>query len=144
MVFNHGEVDFIGMVESVEQNRSTVLVYNKYCEGLHRLSTFSHIIILYWFHTRDTKQNRAVLRVIPKMHKGAPEIGVFTSRSPSRPNPIGLCVTKLLSIEECRLILSGLDADEGSPIVDIKPYLPRADAIPDARVPEYMLRGPAT
>lgn len=139
-----GDVYFIGEVESVKDNITTVRIYDEYCDGIYRLSAFSHIIILYWFHNRDNKEHRSVLRVKPKMHKGAPEIGVFTSRSPSRPNPIGLCVTELVSAEGCRLTVKGLDAEKGSPIVDIKPYLPRADAIPDARVPEYMHHGPPT
>ena len=77
-------------------------------------------------------------------HEGAPEMGVFGTRSPSRPNPIGLCVVELLKLEDCTLSVKGLDAKEGSPILDIKSYIPRADSIPEARVPEWTLKGPAT
>lgn len=144
MDMKKGEVLFIGRVESIKDNLSKIKIFDRYNEGLYRLSTFSHIIILYWFHNRDNEQHRSVLKVTPKMHKGAPEIGVFTSRSPSRPNPIGLCVTELISMHDNILNVKDLDAEEESPIVDIKPYLPRSDAIIDSRVPNYMQQGLST
>jgi tRNA-Thr(GGU) m(6)t(6)A37 methyltransferase TsaA len=88
--------------------------------------------------------DRRTLLVFPRRHAVNVETGVFASRSPSRPNPIGLCVVELLKIEECVLTVKGLDALEGSPIIDIKPYIPRADSIPDAKVPDWTLRGPPT
>jgi tRNA-Thr(GGU) m(6)t(6)A37 methyltransferase TsaA len=138
MDMKSGQVNFIGKVTSIKDELTTIKINDEYCDSLYHLSTFSHIIILYWFHKRDNQEHRSVLRVTPKMHKGAPEIGVLTSRSPSRINPIGLCVTELTLIDRCILKVKGLDALQGSPIVDIKPYLPRADSISDARVPEYM------
>ena len=77
-------------------------------------------------------------------HEGAPEMGVFGTRSPSRPNPIGLCVVELLKLEDSSLIVKGLDANVGSPVLDIKPYIPRADSIPEAKAPVWTLKGPAT
>lgn len=64
-------------------------------------------------------------------------MGVFACRSPSRPNPIGLCVTKLISVKGATLVVKGLDAFKGSPIVDIKPYLPHDDRITRAKVPAW-------
>ncbi len=142
MSLRRGDVISIGVVESVDGEVSVVRVYDRFCEGLHRLSTFSHVIILYWFHNRDNEEHRSVLRVTPKRHKGAPEVGVFASRSPSRPNPIGLCVAELVAVDGCRLKVKRLDAETGSPVIDVKPYLPLADSVPDAQVPEYMLHGP--
>lgn len=139
-----GEVWFIGVVEEVSGDESTIRIYPEYCQGLLGLDAYSHIIILYWLHLRDNEKYRKTLRVIPRRHEGAPLTGVFACRSPSRPNPIGLSVVKLLHLENCRLKVKGLDALEGSPIIDIKPYLPRADSVPDARVPEWTLRGPPT
>jgi tRNA-Thr(GGU) m(6)t(6)A37 methyltransferase TsaA len=72
------------------------------------------------------------------------EKGVFACRSPSRPNPIGLCVVELVEVEDCFLIVKVLDALKDSPIIDIKPYIPRADSIPEARVPEWTSHGPRT
>jgi tRNA-Thr(GGU) m(6)t(6)A37 methyltransferase TsaA len=138
-----GSVRFIGLVEEADE-LAKVRIFPQFCEGIRGLNEYSHIIVLYWFHLRDSEGERQTLKVIPKRHPGAPEVGVFASRSPSRPNPIGLCVTILVKIENCTLTLKGLDALKGSPIVDIKPYLPRADLVPNARVPEWTQQGPPT
>ena len=138
-----GEVTFIGVVEDAGE-LARVRIFPEFCVGLQSLDRFSHIIFLYWFHLRDTKEERNVRQVIPRRHLGAPRLGVFSSRSPSRPNPIGLCVTKLVKLQDCTLQVRGLDASKGSPIVDIKPYIPRADSIPDAGVPEWTSSGPPT
>lgn len=82
--------------------------------------------------------------VFPKKHAVKVETGVFACRSPSRPNPIGLCVVELLRVDECVLTVKGLDAFEGSPIVDMKPYLPRADCILNAQTPGWTKHGPPT
>lgn len=136
-----GRFRFIGVVEEAGE-LSKVKIFPEFCEGLEHLESFSHIIVLYWLHLRDKENERGTLRVVPRRHPGAPLVGVFASGSPSRPNPVGFCVTELMRIEDCVLIVKGLDAFEGSPIIDIKPYLPRADAVPNARVPEWTLRGP--
>jgi tRNA-Thr(GGU) m(6)t(6)A37 methyltransferase TsaA len=138
-----GELKFIGVVESSGE-LSRVKIFPEFCTGLQGLNSFSHIIILYWIHLRDREDERRVLRVVPKRHPGAPQVGVFASRSPSRPNPIGLCVVELAKVEDCTLIVKGLDAFDESPIIDIKPYISRADSVPDARNPEWTLQGPPT
>lgn len=137
------ELRFIGIVESLDKE-SKVKIFPEFCAGLKGLDDFSHIIILYWLHLRENEKERSTLKVIPRRHWGAPQVGVFTSRSPSRPNPIGFCVVKLIKIEQCTLIVKGLDALEGSPIIDIKPYIKRADSIPDAREPDWTSHGPPT
>jgi len=142
-MIKEGEVRFIGVVEEVGE-LSMVRIFPEFCLGLQRLNDFSHIIILYWFHLRDNENERRTLRVVPRRHLGAPQVGVFASRSPSRPNPIGLCVAELVKIEECILTVRGLDALQNSPIIDVKPYIPRADSIPKARVPGWTSGGPPT
>jgi len=142
-MIKEGRLNFIGIVEDAGE-LSKVKIFPEFCEGLQRLNDFSHIIILYWFHLLDKENERRILRVVPRRHPGAPQVGVFACRSPVRPNPIGLCVAELVKIEECYLTVRGLDALQDSLIIDIKPYLPRADSIPNARVPEWTLRGPPT
>jgi len=142
-MIKEGEIRFIGVVEEAGE-LSKVRIFPEFCLGLQRLNDFSHIIILYWFHLRDNKNERRTLGVVPRRHPGAPQVGVFASRSPSRPNPIGLCVAELMRIEECTLTVRGLDALQNSPIIDIKPYIPRTDSIPKARVPEWTSGGPPT
>jgi len=139
-----GEVDFIGTVVKASEQEAEVHVFPEFCAGLKGITGFSHLIILYWMHLRDHKKERQILLVFPRKHAVDIEAGVFACRSPSRPNPVGLCVVQLMKIEKCVLTVKGLDAVEGSPIVDIKPYLPKADCVPDARVPEWTRHGPAT
>ncbi len=138
------ELRFIGVVEKAGEQEAKVRIFPEFCAGLKGIEDFSHIIILYWIHLRDSEEERCTLLVFPRRHAVNVETGVFACRSPSRPNPIGLCVVELLKIEGCTLIVKGLDAFEGSPIIDIKPYIPRADSIPNARVPEWTWRGPPT
>jgi len=134
----------IGVVEKAGEQEARVRVFPEFCAGLKGIEDFSHLIILYWIHLRDNEEERRTLLVFPRRHAMNVETGVFACRSPSRPNPIGLCVVELSKIEECFLTVKDLDALEGSPIIDIKPYIPRADSIPNARVPEWTLQGPKT
>jgi tRNA-Thr(GGU) m(6)t(6)A37 methyltransferase TsaA len=138
------ELHFIGVVEKAGEEEAKVRIFPEFCVGLKEIGNFSHLIILYWIHLRDNEEERRTLLVFPKHHAANVETGVFACRSPSRPNPIGLCVVELLKIEECLLTVKNLDALEGSPIIDIKPYIPRADAVPNARVPEWISQGPKT
>ncbi|MGQ9639948.1 MAG: tRNA (N6-threonylcarbamoyladenosine(37)-N6)-methyltransferase TrmO [Candidatus Bathyarchaeia archaeon] len=139
-----GELNFIGVVESVGETEAKVRIFSEFCDGLKGINEFSHILILYWIHLRDKEEERRTLRVFPRRHGVNVKVEVFACRSPSRPNPLGLCVVELIKIEECTLTVKGLDAFEGSPVIDIKPYIPRADSIPEARVPEWTSRGPIT
>ena len=138
-----GRLKFIGVVEE-SGDVSELDIFPEYCEGLYRLEDFSHIMVFYWLHLRDNQAHRSTVRVVPRRHHGAPEVGVFASRSPSRPNPIGFSVVEPLEIESCKLFVKGLDAEDGSPIIDIEPYIPRADSVPDARAPKWTLSGPPT
>jgi tRNA-Thr(GGU) m(6)t(6)A37 methyltransferase TsaA len=137
-------ITFIGFVERVEGDLSNIKILSRYRDGLHGIEAFSHLIVLFWLHKRDTEADRGTLRVVPRRHEGAPEVGVFASRSPSRPNPIGFSIVELIQIKEDELLVAGLDAVEKTPIIDIKPYIPRADSIPNAIVPEWTNHGPKT
>ena len=134
---DHGNVRFMGTVETAGE-ASTLRIYPEFCPALLGIERHSHLIVLYWFHLRDNPQHRETLQVTPPRHEGAPLTGVFACRSPSRPNPIGVTVVRLERRDGCKLMVSGLDALEGSPIVDIKPYNPKSDSVPEAEVPSYM------
>ncbi len=138
------EIRFLGKVVSTEGQETRIDISPEFSQALDGIEQFSHLIVLYWFHRRDGEQERETVKVVPRRHAGAPEVGVFACRSPSRPNPIGLCVVELVRVSNGSLLVKGLDAAEGSPIVDIKPYLPKSDSVQDARVPEWALRGPPT
>jgi len=139
-----GEIHFIGIVEKSGEQEAKVRLFQDFCAGLKGIEDFSHLIILYWIHLRDKEEERRALLVFPRRHAVNVEVGVFACRSPSRPNPIGLCVVELVRVEGCTLTVRDLDALEGSPVIDIKPYLPTAESIPNARVPEWTGHGPQT
>lgn len=139
-----GKIRFIGIVEKEGDKEARIRIFPEYSAGLKGIEDFSHLIILYWMHLHDNDAERQTLLVFPKRHTVNVETGVFACRSPSRPNPIGLCVVELMKVNGCILTVKDQDAFEGSPIIDIKPYIPRADSVPDARVPKWALHGPAT
>jgi tRNA-Thr(GGU) m(6)t(6)A37 methyltransferase TsaA len=134
----------IGVVEKSGEQEARVNVFPEFSAGLKDIEEFSHLIILYWIHLRDNAEERKTLLVFPRRHAVNVEKGVFACRSPSRPNPIGLCIVKLVRVENNIITVEGFDALEGSPVIDIKPYIPRADSIPNANVPDWTWNGPST
>jgi tRNA-Thr(GGU) m(6)t(6)A37 methyltransferase TsaA len=98
-----------------------VVVDQRFAEGLKDLEGFSHIYLLYHFH----KAKRTELQVIPYMD--TEERGVFATRSPLRPAHIGISIVELLGVEGHRLKVRGLDVLDGTPLIDIKPYIPHFD-----------------
>ena len=99
-------------------------------EMLKGLDDFSHLWLVWRFHAVADGQWKPTVR--PPRLGGNRRVGVFASRSPFRPNPIGLSVVKLDAIEACRIKVSGVDLMDATPILDIKPYVPYSDSIPDA------------
>lgn len=116
-----GTVNFIGIVEKVEGDLSTILIYPQFASGLDGLDAYKRLYIIYWLHRGDNPACRATLRVVPRRHGATEERGVFSTHSPHRPNPIGLTIVDLLNFEGSKLLVHGLDAFEGSPVIDIKP-----------------------
>ena len=133
-----GELRFVGAVEAAGENEAEVRIFPEFCDALKDVGGFSHVIILYWIHLRDNERARSVLQVVPRARTDNVKVGVFACRSPSRPNPIGLCVVELMRVEGCVLTVKGLDAFEGSPIIDVKPYIQRRDTISEACTPEWL------
>lgn len=99
-------------------------------QALEGLEQVSHVWLLFLFHQALESQPR--LRVRPPRLGGNRMVGVFATRATHRPNGIGQSVVKLDKIEPGRLLLSGIDLLDGTPVLDIKPYVPYADAITDA------------
>ncbi len=117
-----------------------VEVEEAYLPALQGLEQYSHVWVLYWFHENDNPQDRGILQVHPCRNPGNPLTGVFAARAPVRPNLIGLSAARLIGVEANKVVLEGLDARGGTPVLDIKPYLPVSDAIIDARAPELLPR----
>ena len=107
--------------------RGTIEMLEEYHEGLKDLDGFSHIILLYHFH----RSQGFKLHVVPFMDN-EPR-GLFATRAPRRPNPIGLSVVQLDSIENGVLHIQNVDILDGTPLLDIKPYVPEFDSAADIR-----------
>jgi tRNA-Thr(GGU) m(6)t(6)A37 methyltransferase TsaA len=101
--------------------RGTVEVFVEVAEGLKDLEGFSHIILLYHFH----RVTQTKLTVIPFLDRHPR--GLFATRAPSRPNPIGLSIVRLLRVEDNVLHIENVDIVDGTPLLDIKPYVPAFD-----------------
>jgi len=119
-----------GLVKSATAALELLPPYNT-TESICGLEGFSHLWIIFLFHESAREKVKATVR--PPRLGGNERIGVFASRSNFRPNPIGLSVVELLEIDGCSIRLGGGDFLDNTPVLDIKPYLPYADCIPEAR-----------
>ncbi len=108
--------------------RGAVLVYPEFIEGLDDLDGFSHIILLSHLHRARSFR----LKVVPFLD--TVERGLFATRAPSRPNPIGISVVRLLAVDGNRLEIQDVDLLDGTPILDIKPYVPPFDEPVEVRL----------
>ncbi len=115
-----------------------IILDEKYVPALKGIENYSHIIILFWMD-RISAFNREILKVHPRGREDMPLVGVFATRSKARPNPIGLAVVELVEKEHIVLKVRGLDAFDGTPVLDIKPY-DFYDVKQDIQVPEWWLK----
>ncbi|MGB0711950.1 MAG: tRNA (N6-threonylcarbamoyladenosine(37)-N6)-methyltransferase TrmO [Gammaproteobacteria bacterium] len=121
-----------GLVPSAQGWVELLAPYNR-PEALDGLEGFSHLWLIWVFHEAVRDDWSPTVR--PPRLGGNERMGVFATRSPFRPNPIGLSVVELLELDAARsrFRVGGVDISDGTPILDIKPYVPYADALPDAR-----------
>ena len=117
------------------QVRSDILVRDELTSALDGIEEYSHIIVVFAFDRVPDSELRA--RVRPRGDARIPEQGVLATRSQLRPTPLGVSVVRLLKRRQNVLRVEGLDAIDGTPVLDIKPYFPNYDAVPDAGVPEW-------
>lgn len=122
-----------------ESVTSKVIIAPQLVEALDGIDGFSHVVIIFYLH-RVGEDRRSLLKVHPENRDELPLVGVFATRSPVRPNPIGITVVKLLGRQENVLKVLGLDAYDGTPVLDVKPYLRRGDLIEEATTPDWLLR----
>ena len=105
---------------------STITIYPEFRDGLGEMIGISHIWVLYWM---DRADRNTLFSRRPDWKEARP---VFTIRSPNRPNPIALSVGRIVSIQSGIITVSGIEALDGSPVLDIKPYILGLDCVPDA------------
>ena len=128
----------------IETGKDTVAVriFDAYAEGLLGLDQWSHVQVIYWFDKNDTPEKRRTLRVHPRGDRENPLTGVFACRSPFRPNLIALTVCRIVSVEGNVVRLDKIDAFDGTPVLDLKPFTPADAPTGGVRVPDWARRGP--
>lgn len=112
---------------------SRIHLLPKYAAGLGGLEGYSHVLVVFWIH-------RAGEWRMPRRHHKPPQVKVFATRMPVRPNPIGVSVVEVVafSADTGEMVVRGLDAVDGTPVLDIKPYIPDFDSRADAQVPAWV------
>lgn len=119
------------------QDCSSIIVNKEYQDGLQGLSDFSHIIVVYYLDKAQFEASRHLVRR-PQGRADMPMVGIFSQRAKDRPNPIGITAVRLVDVKDNVIAVQGLDAINGTPVLDIKPYYPVYDCRSDATVPEWV------
>jgi tRNA-Thr(GGU) m(6)t(6)A37 methyltransferase TsaA len=119
-------------------NVSEIVFSEDLAEALDGIEGFSHLFVIFWMH-EISEEERRTMKVRPRGRRNMPLLGAFATRTPHRPNPIGLTVVELLEVEGNVVTVRGLDAFDGTPVLDIKPF-DYWDVAEDARVPEWWMK----
>ena len=132
-------ISFIGQIETPFKKRedcprhgrktdeiARIRLKPAFLPGLKSLETCSHVIVFYWMH----QANRTLIQQCPRFADSVH--GTFALRSPNRPNPISMSVVDLLEVTDDGLLVRHIDCLDGTPLLDLKPYFPHTDSIPDA------------
>ncbi len=123
------EVRGVPIQASVAKDAEGVVeVYPEYVDGLKDLDVFSHIILIYYFHLIKEYS------LLVKPYLDTDLRGLFSTRAPSRPNPIGLSVVRLMEVKDDILHVRDVDIVDGTPLLDIKPYIPEFDVRENVRI----------
>jgi tRNA-Thr(GGU) m(6)t(6)A37 methyltransferase TsaA len=129
------------VTEGVDHNWGSVIseihINESLVDGLQGLEAFSEIIIVFFMHKSTFHLDSDLVRR-PQGRLDMPMVGIFAQRAKHRPNPIGISTVKLLEVSGNVLKVRGLDAIDGTPVLDIKPYYPEFDCRKDAVVPEWV------
>ncbi len=130
-------------VGTVEKKAGTTYlkIADKYIKALKGLEGFSHVVVLYWFDKNDTPDKRSILQTRLNRFPNKPQVGVFASRAPVRPNLIALSVCRILSIDGNKVRVQSIDAFDSTPILDIKPHIPMIDSPGNVKLPDWWMPG---
>ena len=131
----------VGWVRKAK-GKTEIVLAEQYQPGLLGLDGFSHIYVYWWFDRNDTPEKRAILQIHPSPpgNMAHPLTGVFATRSPYRPNLIGMTLCKIVSVKDNIIEIDGIDAFADTPVLDIKPHVPRFDSAPNATIPWWLKR----
>lgn len=139
LAFRDGDLELrSGKLAALAKESISELIFSQdFVECLDGIEEFSHIMVLYWAH-QIPAEGRHLTKVHPGGKKEYPLVGVFATRSPARPNPICVTTVELVERKGNVLKVKGLDAVNGSPVIDIKPHLPSSDAPLNVKLPDWM------
>lgn len=128
----------------VEEGYFAVELEPEYIPALAGLVGFGEVLVLWWFDQCDDEASRSQLTVRKPYVRGPEVMGVFATRSPERPNPIAVSVASILDVDMERgmVRLDWVDADDGTPVLDLKPYTPSADRVDSPTVPTWCTHWP--
>lgn len=127
----------VGIVRKSDE-KTRIEIYNEFTDALLGLDGFSHIYVFYWFDQNDSSEIRRTLQVHPRKDPGNPLTGVFATHSPQRPNLIALTLCKINLIKGNTIEIEDIDAHDGSPVIDIKCYIPGSVPTSEVRLPDWV------
>lgn len=137
------QVSPIGKI-NVNEEEMFIEIKPNYIPALQALDGFSHINVIWWFSDFDNEEARNTLEVSQPYKKSPDIMGIFATRSPIRPNPIALTAVQVIHIDYEKGIIQipYIDANNGTPVLDIKPYTPSIDRIETPSLPEWCSHWP--
>jgi tRNA-Thr(GGU) m(6)t(6)A37 methyltransferase TsaA len=116
---------------------SRIVLRDGLAPALQGLADFSHVVVVFWMHRVGMPD---VLQRRPQGRADMPELGLLAQRSKHRPNPIGVTTVRLVGVADGEIVVRGLDAVNGTPVLDVKPWFPVFDLPDGARVPDWVER----
>lgn len=124
--------------EFYDPNQETVIeIIPRWADGLAGIEEFSHLVVIFWLD-RMPRLRHVKPEISAELRAELPPVGFFSTRTPKRPNPIGISCPRLLRRDGNQLVVTGIDAWPGTPVIDIKGYFPRDELRPDATVPAWL------
>ncbi|MBI5099541.1 MAG: tRNA (N6-threonylcarbamoyladenosine(37)-N6)-methyltransferase TrmO [Nitrospirae bacterium] len=145
---NNITLTIIGYVESAVKEQTDenwgevearVVLRPEYRAGLQGIEQFSHALIVTFLHEALFEPSKRLIRR-PRGLDSMPEVGIFAQRAKDRPNPLGVTAVSIAGVQSGVLVVRGLDAIDGTPVVDVKPYYPAYDRVKSAIVPDWVDR----
>jgi len=140
LVVKWRDLEWKGVLKDARKEQSMIseiLISGDFTGILDGIEDFSHILVLYWAHLAS-EEDRSLIKAHPMGRKDLPEVGIFSTCSPARPNPICVSAVPLLERNGNLLKVKCLDAIDGSPVIDIKPYAPSYYTLSEVKVSKWM------
>jgi tRNA-Thr(GGU) m(6)t(6)A37 methyltransferase TsaA len=124
--------------EFYDPSQETIIeILPRWADGLTGIEDFSHLVVFFWLD-RMPRLRKVKPKISAELREELPPVGFFSTRTPKRPNPIGISCPSLLRREGNKLFVTGIDAWPGTPVIDIKGYFPRDELRADATVPTWL------